>query len=144
MSRAAFATFSARPTSVWISTYAVTLIWTPAFRWWFAGKPSVPSAQTGFQSVELCGQLAREAVAESGEVLTDPGQLALPSFVVDREGGCDVGLAHVEPVEVEVLGAGHDADGGVGTRRVAVEAAADPLEHARVLTETGPQEFAVV
>src|SRR6476661_3594556 len=98
MSRAAVATFSARPTSVWISTYAVTVIGYPLIR---GRESSVPSGQTLFQSVEL----------------------------VDEERGGDVGFAHVETVEDEVLGTGYHADGAVGSRRVAVEAAADPLEH---------------
>src|SRR6266542_4413754 len=118
MSRAAFATFSARPTSVWISTYAVTLMWTcfpflVRLRRWAARRardPSVPSAQTGFQSVELLGEPAWEAVAELREVVADAWELALPRIVVDRECGGDVGVAHVETVEVEVFGAGHHAD----------------------------------
>src|SRR2546430_13262995 len=174
MSRAALATFSARPTSVWISTYAVTLMWTPCFPLFVpsargrSGDGSLPrripaprpfasgssgirayaasrsrrlrrraarprftaprgtcgaavhlwSGEACLERVELLDELARHAVAEPGEVLADAWQLALPRVVVDRERGLDVGGAHVETLEVEILGAGHHADGGIGARRV--------------------------
>src|SRR4051812_43524255 len=105
MSRAAFATFSARPTSVWISTYAVTLIGNPLLPGLgaYARRASVSSGQASFQGVELLDQLARHAVAELREVLADAGQLPLPRLVVDRERRGDVVAADVEAFERQIV-----------------------------------------
>src|SRR5262245_5363678 len=107
------------------------------------GRAYCGSGEACRERVELRAELGGAPVAELGEVRADAGELGAPRVRVDGQRGGDVVGRGVEALEHEVLGAGHHADRGVGAGGVAVEATADPLEHARILAEAGPQEVAV-
>src|SRR5574338_896097 len=65
------------------------------------------------QLVQLVAELAGQALADELEVLLDEGHLASPRLGVDpQQFGHGVGV-QVEPREVERLGGGDSADGGV-------------------------------
>src|SRR5436190_2298418 len=143
IARDSVATFSARPTSVWISTYAVTVMSTPNSPRGCGsqGTPTAASrAEPLLEGGELLAQRSRQPFAEVVERRADARELASPLLDVDRERGVDHLARYVEPVEVEIVDARHDADRCRLARRVAVEPAEDPLEHARVLAEAGPEE----
>src|SRR5215207_636790 len=98
--------------------------------------------QALLQRVELRSDLAREAVAELLEELADGGNLLLPRLHVNREDLFQLLVGDVEPLRVERLRRRDAADRRVAGLGGVVAAAEDPLEHARVLAEAGPQEGA--
>src|SRR5690606_23119902 len=96
------------------------------------------------QRLELLAQRARHAIAEAVvELLREVG-LGEPAVGVDREERLEVVARHLDAVEVERALGGHAPDGRLDRVGGSVEAAGDPLDHARVLAEARPQEAAVV
>src|SRR5205085_7582368 len=134
------ATCAARPTSVWINTYARTdirpplargaqcLIVRPSTTPGRRARASRPSArvQAGLQLDELLAQRFGELGAERLEMLLEPRQLIAPLVRVDRERRGNVGLRHVEAAEVEVAHPWHHSDRRLGRARVVGDAAEDP------------------
>src|SRR5262249_47333982 len=101
------------------------------------------SGKSAFEGGELVAQLLGETLAELVEVRADARELGAPLVEVDVQRRVDPLTRLAEAVEHEVVGGRDDADGGDRAGVVALEAPADPLEHARVLAEAGPQELAV-
>src|SRR5680860_1205016 len=101
-------------------------------------------AQVVTHAGELGQQRRRNAAAELIEVLLRHVALLGPGFVVDPEQLLDVALGQVEPVEVERIRGREQPDRGVNGIRLALDPAYDPLDHARVLAEAGPDEAAVL
>src|SRR5690349_15220978 len=100
--------------------------------------------QAGFQGVQLGPQDAGQLVAEPLEPLDDLRDLRAPLVGVDAQGGLDVAGVGVEAGQVERAGSGHRADRAVDRFAGTFDAFHDPLQDARVLTEAGPEEPAVV
>ena len=92
---------------------------------------------------ELGLDALREAGAELLLVRLDVVGLLEPLGLVDLEQLVHGGGAHVQALGVEGARGGGDADRGRDAVRLAVDAVDDPLEHARVLAEPGPQELVV-
>src|SRR6185312_4603683 len=96
------------------------------------------------QSVELIFDAGGQLLADELEPLLDQRDLLAPLLGVHRQRGVDVVSVDVEPLEVEVLGGGHDADRRGLAVRLALDALDDPLEHPAVLAEARPQKAAVL
>src|SRR6266540_1322768 len=100
-------------------------------------------AEPGLQRAQLVPQRGRELVTQRLEVLADERHLGPPFVGIDADRRLDRLGGDVEPLDVEVVGAGDEADGGLLRAGGALAPPEHPLEHARVLTEAGPHELAV-
>src|ERR1700722_1672265 len=100
--------------------------------------------QTLLERLELVPDAGGQLVADEVEPLFDQRQLLAPLGGIDRQRAVDVGGVDIEPVEVEVVGGGNDADRRLLATRLVLDAVDDPLEHPAVLTEARPQELAAV
>src|SRR6201999_119406 len=98
--------------------------------------------QTLLERLELVPDAGRQLVADELEPLFDQRQLLAPLGGIDRQRAVDVGGVDVEPVKVEVVGGGNDADRRLLATRLVLDAVDDPLEHTAVLTEARPEELA--
>src|SRR5271163_117858 len=100
--------------------------------------------QTLLERLELVPDAGGQLVADELEPLFDQRQLVAPLGGVDRQRAIDVGGVDVEPVKVEVVGGGNDADRRLLAARLVLDAVDDPLEHPAVLTEPRPEELAAL
>ena len=104
-----------------------------------------PCAEALLERVEQARQLGRELVAELRVELADRLDLGQPLVRRRRAAGARGPRARCRGRPCRAPpGSGTQPDRRVGRVRVVVAAAEDPLEHARVLAEPGPEEVAVV
>src|ERR1044072_2122038 len=96
-----------------------------------------------FERLQLGADLGRQLVAEFGEVLLDLRQLRLHRAAVDAEQLLHRLVGDLEPLGVDLALGRQQPDRGLDRLAFALAAAEDPLEHAAVLAEAGPEELAV-
>src|SRR5262249_58984936 len=101
-------------------------------------------AEAGLQRIEFGPQDAGQLVAELLEPLDDLRNLRLPLVDVDAQHGFDVGGRDVEAGDVERVRRGYGTDRRFDGSGLSFESLDDPLEYARVLAVSGPQEAAIV
>src|SRR5690606_26105602 len=105
--------------------------------------PGVDSDEALFQRLELVLQLLRQLVAELGEVIAELWELLLVELGVDGEQLAHLLLGDVDARGVDRALGRQQPDRRLDRLRLALAAAEDPLQHAAVLAEAGPEEVAV-
>src|SRR4051794_2732748 len=109
----------------------------------YAERRGSAGIQPLLQRSELCLDLTREPIAEPSEVLLQLRQLLAQLIQIDLEEVLQAAVPELQAIRVDVLRSRHPADRAVEGVDVTVTAAEDPLEHAAVLAEAGPDEVAV-
>ena len=88
-------------------------------------------------------QLLRQTVAELLVVAFDLLRFGRPALLIHVEDALERLFAVIEPFEVDILRVGHIADRRLPRIHGARAALQDPFEHAHVVAEARPEEFAV-
>src|SRR5262245_27322919 len=107
-------------------------------------SPPVVLAHPAGEGVPLPRHLTGQAITELGEELADVLGLLAPVFARHREEIAHHGVSHLEPAGVDAARGGQQPDGRLGSGGAILAARDDPLEHAQILAEAGPDEAAVL
>src|SRR4030095_10065572 len=88
-------------------------------------------------------QFFRNHAAERVEKLLVPCEFFLPFLVIDPEKLGHAYVIDVETIKIEIVRTGQPAHRRFDCPAILFAAIDDPLEHAHVLTEAGPEELSV-
>src|SRR5829696_1499314 len=107
----------------------------------YPGPPGAPASgpEALLERRELLPQPGRQPVTEAGEVLVDLRQLRPPLGRIDMEQLLHRALGQFQPGDVDGARRRHQSDRRLDRLGLVVAAAEDPLEHAAVLAEAGPE-----
>src|SRR4051812_23049161 len=102
------------------------------------------SSQSRNQQLALKDHLLRQVASEPEKKLFLPGDFHLEFLEVDVLERVEVLCGDIQAFEVDVGGARHPAEDGFLGVSGAARTFYDPLEHAHVLAEAGPEVSAVL
>src|SRR5690625_3498299 len=99
--------------------------------------------QTLLERLKFVRHSLWELISEFFEPLFDHRDFGTPFFGDEFDGVLEILVGDIQAIQVESIGGWDNTNWGLNTFAFAFESLNDPFQHARVLAETRPREFAL-